>query len=258
VIFVDRRRVVAGGYDTDAQTYITAVEAADGQSLETATKDAINAFVVGCKADGIWNLLDTACIPMGARTLAGALVPLVGATPTPNDFTSTDYNRKTGLRGGTSKFIVHNHIVPTGRQNNVHVSVYLSATTATLNKELIVVGAYASPPFARIFYSGSGPTWLACTCMDGTFSQDANRNGNSTGLKGVSRNNSSSYILRSGGTDYTITVSSLAYSAAITGGQVLSDGNNARIQWYSIGQALTLSTLEARLATLASSISSAF
>ena len=31
-------------YDTDAQTYITAVEAADGQALETAVKDAINAL----------------------------------------------------------------------------------------------------------------------------------------------------------------------------------------------------------------------
>jgi hypothetical protein len=254
---------VASGYDADAQDYINRVIAADvaagnSSGLEVGVQNAINTFVVACKADSIWSLLDTACIPMGARTLAGALVPLVGATPTNNGFTPADYNRKTGLGGGTSKFLAHNHTIPTGRQNNTHASVYLSATTATIEKELIMVGVEASPPFARIYYSGTGPTWLASTCMDGTFSQDTNRNGNSTGLKGVSRNNSSSYILRSGGTNYTITVPSLAYSTPITGGKVLSDGNSARVQWYSIGQALTLSTLEAKLATLASSISSAF
>jgi hypothetical protein len=40
--------------DADAVAYIAAVEAADGQALETATRMAINSFVKGCKADGIW------------------------------------------------------------------------------------------------------------------------------------------------------------------------------------------------------------
>ena len=65
-------------YDTDAAAYITAVETADGQALETAVADAINAFVVGCKADGIWDAIKASCIMAGARTLNGALVPLVG------------------------------------------------------------------------------------------------------------------------------------------------------------------------------------
>jgi hypothetical protein len=52
------RIVLAKGYslpdDADAVAYIAAVEAADGQALETATRMAINSFVKGCKADGIW------------------------------------------------------------------------------------------------------------------------------------------------------------------------------------------------------------
>jgi hypothetical protein len=88
-----------GGYDTDALTYIAAVEAADGQSLEGATKDAINAFVVGCKLDGIWNSAAQLLLHCGPRTLAGSLVPLKGVAPTNvgSNFTSSHYNRKSGL-----------------------------------------------------------------------------------------------------------------------------------------------------------------
>jgi hypothetical protein len=54
VIFINPYRFGVT-YDADAAVYIAAVEAADGQALETAVKDAINAFVVGCKTDGTWN-----------------------------------------------------------------------------------------------------------------------------------------------------------------------------------------------------------
>jgi hypothetical protein len=67
--------------DPDAAAYITAVETADGQALEERTKIAIDNFVLGCKADGIWTAIKASCILSGARTLAGALVPLVGTAP---------------------------------------------------------------------------------------------------------------------------------------------------------------------------------
>jgi len=76
VIWIDSGRFGGGAVsDPDAQAYITAVETADGQALETAVRTAINNFVVGCKADGIWNAIKASCILAGARTLAGALVP---------------------------------------------------------------------------------------------------------------------------------------------------------------------------------------
>ncbi len=65
-------------YDEDAGNYIQAVEASDGQALAGSTTKAINNFVIGCKQDGIWNAIKASCILAGARTLAGALVPLVG------------------------------------------------------------------------------------------------------------------------------------------------------------------------------------
>jgi hypothetical protein len=48
--------------DADAVAYIAAVEAADGQALETATRMAINSFVKGCKNDGIWPAIKASCI----------------------------------------------------------------------------------------------------------------------------------------------------------------------------------------------------
>ena len=41
-------------FDPDARDYILRVEAADGERLESQVRGAINDFVLGCKADGIW------------------------------------------------------------------------------------------------------------------------------------------------------------------------------------------------------------
>ena len=100
---VTPRYLGAAVSDPDAQTYLRAVETADalGLPLEQGVQQAVNQFVIGCKADGIWNAIKASCILAGARTLAGALVPLVGTAPTNvGPFVSgTDYNRKTGLVG---------------------------------------------------------------------------------------------------------------------------------------------------------------
>ena len=117
---------VGPSYDTDAQAYITAVEAEDGESLESGVKDAINAFVVGCKSDGIWDAIKASCILAGARTLDGALVPLVGSAPTNSNFVSGDYSRTTGLTGnGTTKQLNANRPGNADTQNNIHISSYL-------------------------------------------------------------------------------------------------------------------------------------
>jgi hypothetical protein len=135
MLIVQRRRAAA--YDPDAQAYITAVEAADTQSLEIGVKDAINAFVVGCKADGIWSAIKASCIMAGARTLAGALVPLVGTAPTNFGFVVGDYNRKTGLVGdGNTKNLDSNRLCSSDEQNNVHGAVYVSTRDTAAGRYL--------------------------------------------------------------------------------------------------------------------------
>ena len=96
--------------DPDATTYLQAVEAADGQTLEIGVAQAVNDFVVGCKANGIWTSATQLLMPCGPRTLTGALIPLKGTSPTNNGFLTGDYNRKTGLGdpSNTSKWLNSN------------------------------------------------------------------------------------------------------------------------------------------------------
>jgi hypothetical protein len=107
----------------------SSVEAADGQALETATRMAINSFVKGCKADGIWPAIKASCILAGARTLTGALIPLVGSAPTNNGFIGigTDYVRKTGLVGnGSTKYLDSNRANNADPQNSNHNACWVS------------------------------------------------------------------------------------------------------------------------------------
>ena len=128
-------------YDTNASTYIDAVEVADGQALETATRYAINDFVIGCKNDGIWNAIKASCILSGARTLAGALIPLVGTAPTNFNFVSGDYNRKTGLVGnGTNKYLNSNLFVNALSATDHALFAYGAITGNTGDK--ILMGYY--------------------------------------------------------------------------------------------------------------------
>jgi hypothetical protein len=129
--------------DADAEAYLLAVEAADGQQLEQTVGDAIDAFVVGCKADGIWAALKASCLLAGARTLSGALVPLVGTAPTPVSFVSGDYNRTTGLLGnGTTKFINSNRSNEADPRNSKHLCVFMSQhSTRDANRYAISQGA---------------------------------------------------------------------------------------------------------------------
>jgi hypothetical protein len=116
-------------FDSNALTYINAVEAADGQALEFNVKVAYNNFVLGCKSDGIWNAIKASCIMAGARTLSGALVPLVGPSPSSFNFASGDYNRITGLAGdGSTKYLLTNSNPNAAPETNTRFTyaVYIS------------------------------------------------------------------------------------------------------------------------------------
>jgi hypothetical protein len=135
-------------YDTNAQTYITAVEAADGQSLETATKDAINTLVLALKADNIWTNAAQIILPCGPRSLAAAAdLALKGTNPTNNGFTSGNYNRKTGLgaASNTSKWL-NSNTASNSLSNTSHaIAAYGNFTDSSGDK--IICGAYDDSPF---------------------------------------------------------------------------------------------------------------
>jgi hypothetical protein len=246
--------------DADAAAYIAAVEAADtaaGQSggLEAGVRWNIDQFVRGCKADGIWTALKASCILSGARTLSGALVPLVGTAPTNNNFVSGDYNRKTGLVGnGSTKYLDSNRAGNADPQNSAHAAVY--ATAGNTGTKWYAGSNNADAGSSNIFsVSGTGTEFRSRNSA----SSSTRSNTNVTGLIGLSRSSSASYETRASRTNLTVTQISQTPSS-VNWGIYLALGyspagahGDARLAFYSIGESLDLALLDTRITTLITS-----
>ena len=240
-------------FDPDAATYIAAVESADGQTLEEGVKQAIDGFVTGCKADGIWDAIKASCILAGARTLNGALVPLVGDAPTNFNFVSADYDRVTGLKGdGSTKYLNANRNNNADPQDNNHNSVFLTELGTTDAYTIISAG------------TGSNNGTNVISGFQGGFSRNRSARGTThgtaftTGLAGVSRLSSASYTVRAAGVNETISeTSDGVLSADLTVYRRLgspSNYSNMRAFFYSAGEAVDLAALDARVSTLMNNI----
>jgi len=236
-------------FDTDASTYIEAVEVADAQALETATRYAINDFVIGCKQDGTWSAIKASCILAGARTTNGALVPLVGTAPTPSNFdlvSNTDYNRKTGLLGnGSTKYLNTNRAENADPQNSVHTSVYI--TSVFSSAQYILFGSDNS---------SSCGLYRALSNVN-TYSRNATAGtsvASSTGFAGASRPTSASFVGRVFGTQTTTALASVTSNTTnfFVFGAAGSSSNrgSGRLAFYSIGESLDLALLDARVSAL--------
>jgi hypothetical protein len=239
----------APSYDSDAQTYFTAVEAEDGEALESGVKDAINAFVVGCKADGIWSAIKASCILAGARTLDGALVPLVGAEPTSVNFVSGDYSRTAGLLGNAStKYLLSGRLGNSDPQDNMHRAVYLTA-------DATMAGRYISSSAGL-----DSVLWNATGFRARVNSSTLETLGTGTTvptLVSVSRSAGASYSWRGLGESGTQATA----STGISSGQIAVfaensgvSAANATIAFYSIGESLDLALLDSRVSALIAAI----
>jgi hypothetical protein len=252
---------VPGNIDPDALSYIQAVEFVDAQELEIGVINAINSFVTGCKADGIWDAIKSSCILAGARTLTGALVPLKGTAPTSFNFVSGDYNRKTGLIGnGTNKYLNSNRASNEDPQNNNHLSVLTSQISS---------GSPAGAPYYLGATSGStGAKGLFRSLVGFNLTQHgvlpnssvsftAGSNTPPIGFIGYSRTGSSTFVFRvdstnnNGSTTSQTPASDNVFVFSRNNGSGTAERySNGRLQFYSIGEALDLALLEARLTTL--------
>jgi hypothetical protein len=240
--------------DGDAENYLLAVEAADGQQLEQTVGEAIDAFVVGCKADGIWSAIKASCILAGARTISGALVPLVGTAPTNNSFVASDYNRKTGLIGdATNKDLITNRNNNSDPQNSKHISVYATQTYGVNNR--VYMGGTGATGTSQLFISSSTHISHRLHSLSGpTLST------NFTGLIGTSRINSTQVVARGNGTSTTSSSTSQTPLNQIL--RVFANGvgiNNSagRIAFYSVGEAIDLAALDTRVSTLMTALATA-
>jgi hypothetical protein len=261
IIYINPYQFAAVAYDADAQAYITAVEAADGQSLEAAVKDAINDFFVGCKADGIFSALKASCILAGARTRAGSLVPLLSSMPTPTsfNFVDADYNRKTGLKGnGSTKYLDSNRNNITDPQNDRHLACFVN--TSQTSGAGAYIGAGAGDAGSSVIGSDVNLNTLFFRLSTGASSTVAGKAA-ATGFIGSSRSTASEYIVSIENTQTTFASSSeppfavnLFLFRRNSGASIYSD---ARLSFYSIGESLDLALLDARVSTLMSDLAAA-
>lgn len=240
-------------FDYDAWQYIAAVEAADGEILEQPVRDAITNFVSGCKTDGIWAAIKACCIMNDARTLAGALVPIKGNTPTNDGFLSADYDRKLGLLGnGTSKRIDTGYTGEALPTNAGHLSAFITQASPNAgadregflangnSEELLLINTSF---FGRIHNTGTSAASVTP----------------SVGFVGASRPNASSvnwrYPGQSGTQSATASTPSTANLYAFSRGS--SDYSASRQSFYSLGESLDLALLDARVSTLMSDLAAA-
>ena len=245
-------------FDADASTYIEAVEAADTQALETGVRYAINDFVIGCKNDGIWDAIKASCILAGARTLAGALVPLVGTAPTNYNFVSGDYDRETGLVGDAStKYLDSNRNNNADPQDSKHLTVYAITGNGTSNA-LIGTGLLSDSGNSFILQVAI-PRAKLNSGGDSSFSGVGRW---TTGFIGINRSDSSSFQYRDNGTSETVSNTSVSlFDGTIRvfarGGVTPSSFYDGRIAFYSIGESLDLAALDTRVSALITAIGAA-
>ena len=248
-------RVVSS--DADANTYLLAVEAADGQELEEGVITAVEDFILGCKSDGIWSAIKASCILAGARTLSGALVPLVGTAPTNVNFVSGDYNRETGLKSdGTTKYLTTNRNNNLDPQNSKHLSVYVTEKPTTAGR-FYIGGSINSGGNSFI---GGGSSLSNLRTSINFYTTAVNVAAHSVGFLGAERNNSLNYNSRASGTNSTTTATSSSpanYIPRVFARHNAVDPIAARLSFYSIGESLNLSLLDTRVSTLMSDLAAA-
>jgi hypothetical protein len=229
--------------------------------LETGVKTAITDFILGCKQDGTWSAIKASCILAGARTLSGALVPLVGTAPTNFNFVSGDYDRKTGLVGnGSTKYLDSNRANNADPQNSQHAGVFFSDQGTSAFG--IYIGVFHSPETgSTYFYRNSGSEVLHVSRRSGAETLTTRTIPNNSYM-GVSRSSGTSYNFRMAGATDSVTATSGAPAAGNLHVFRLNRSSNnlymnARMTFYSIGEALDLALLNTRITALMSALATA-
>jgi len=214
--------------------------------------DAFEAFIVGCKADGIWDAIKACCLMVGWNNLNGALIPLKGAAPTNFNFVSGDYDRATGLVGdGSTKYLDAN--VTDNEQgitlNDMHLAVYKTETGSTDGLRYLI-GANDSE-----IYTNFGS--LITQSRGGSITSGAATDNN---FMGWSRSTSTGYNYRVN----SVTTAQVLASTSVSNTNIgvfarttPAINGTHRLSFYSIGESIDLALLDARVSTLMTAIGAA-
>lgn len=250
-----RPKTSGGARDPDARAYITAVQAADGQSLEPAVVKAIDDFIIGCKADGIWSAIKASCILMGARTLSGALTPLVGTAPTNENFVSADYARKTGLKGNaTNKRLNTNRANNADPQNSKSFGLWVTEARTT---GAVFIGATAAVAGTSQVVESAGNLFFR---VNNTSASMTSVSAGTVGFLGVGRSSSTAlswYFGTSTGTATDTSSSPTSDTFFVFDRATVQSPTDPRVAFYWVGEFITLATIQSRVSSLVTAIGAA-
>ena len=252
---LNERGFFGEGFDPDALNYINRVETADGERLEPRVRTAINQFVLGCKQDGTWTSLVTSCIMAGARTVAGAITPLVGNAPTNNNFVAGDYSRTLGLLGNDSnKYLntgYNNNDTTNFPQNDSHMSCFVSQSQTDASGTFVGTTVGLGSRFRIGYNTSTNILAVNRSTLSSTL------NFAPLGFQCHSRNSSTGWSRRfyySGGfEDGNASSNSGSPTNELLGVFATGIGGvatNARMSFYSIGKSLSIPSLDTRVTTL--------
>jgi len=256
--FADVGSRIAFSIDPDADAYIAAVEAADGESLESPIKQYFTDFILGCKYDNIWNSVKGGCILVGARTRLGSYIDIKTKTQllSSYNFVDGDYSRSLGLSGnGSSKYLDSNISHNVMSLDNGHVGLYVSKVHTAGNRTYIRSDSGSVTGLSKDT-SSPPDTWVI---LDTGSSVPRFTDSTNPGFRALSRNASGSFIIF---TDNASTVVTRTSSATPPGSGTFNifanktPGNysDSTLSFYSVGEYLDVSLLNSRVTTLIDNI----
>ena len=272
-----QRLLLYPAYVHDYLDRVTAADIAAGNTLglELSVTDAFNTCLQAMVADtslGVSggalsqaaSLIKASCAVQGARTLPGSLVPLAADMPAPINFNfgAGDYNRRTGLQGnGRSMYLNSDYASNAAPQNSLHFSCYITTpATGPLSSYMANRFVDNSTEFSELQFQTISTVLVYNRSPDS--SEGVVAGTGVTGLLGSSREQSSSFIVRSSGANVTKNKTSLvptvhAFTIFARNQPETTLHSNARLNFYSIGSALDLAILDARITALSNAIQSA-
>ena len=261
------------GYPAYVQDYLDRVTAADDAAgntsgLELGVTNAASSFLqdlvsisyLGVSANVISqaaSLIKAMPIIAGARTLSGALVPVVGPAPTNNNFGSGDYNRKTGIKGKPNASLNTNRLANEDSITSAHMAVYVSefAQSAGNTYPALMGADYAYHMFGQ--RSDTNQLFFRISSGSNVINIGSN---SATGLIGVSRTNTANLTARFQGNNSVLTLPTSSHPSSAV--RVFQAGSTAaftenRLSFYSLGEAIDLAQLDSRVSTLMTALAAA-
>lgn len=238
VLSTPPRVVLLGRFSPEVRQYLARVEDADGARLEAPVISVMAAL-----ASYRIPLGGAAVFMAGARTLAGALVPMVGEAPTAFNFVGGDYSRSLGLVGnGSTKYLSSNRNNNAEAQGSQHLAIY--RTSGVLSRTQVLIGTDGG--------SVTGSSIMLCfenriqRRSQSSVVQASTVGVNPIGLTGINRNAIFNYVTRINGANEASSEPSQTPRNEVI--HIFAGAGNAlstdRLSYYSIGPSIDLAAMD--------------